>query len=196
METITLFGRTIQVTPELKSRSLIAGCATVGLLLFNSNAMPKVQEYMDMRATLADSRTKLETSQAFVQQGPQIQARLKRVEENLATLHQRFPPRNQVLSVMLLDLSKIFQDTHNELVSFQPREFTALSQESLKDLGKLSVEVTAKGTYPSVILLFDQLSRYERVLTIEAPTLTPGETDSLNSNLTVTFTLTTYALNQ
>lgn len=196
METITLFGRTIQVTPELKSRGVIAGCALVGLFMFNNTALPKIQEYMAMRTTLAESRTELENAQAITQTGPQIKARLKRVEENLATLHGRFPPRNQVLSIMLLDLSKIFQDTHNELVSFQPREFTALTQESLKDLGKISVEVTAKGTYPSVILLFDQLSRYERVLTIEAPSLTPGEADSLNSNLTVTFTLTTYAINQ
>ncbi|HEY9898726.1 MAG TPA: type 4a pilus biogenesis protein PilO [Pantanalinema sp.] len=196
MESITLFGRTIQLTPELYSRAVVVGCVLLGLFMFSNNALPKIQEYLAMRTTLAESRTELENAQAITQTGPQIKARLQRVEENLAALHGRFPPRNQVLSIMLLDLSKIFQDTHNELVTFQPREFTALTQESLKDLGKLSVEVTAKGTYPSVILLFDQLSRYERVLTIEAPTLTPGESDSLNSNLTVTFTLTTYALSQ
>ncbi|MBO9541873.1 type 4a pilus biogenesis protein PilO [bacterium] len=196
MESITLFGRTIQLTPEVQSRGVIIGCVVLGLLMFNSSAWPKIQEYMAMRATLDESRTALDNAKALTQTGPQIKARLKRVEDNLAALHGRFPPRNQVLSIMILDLAKIFKDTHNELVSFQPREFTNLPQESLKDLGKISVEVTAKGTYPSVILLFDQLSRYERVLTIEAPTLTPGEADSLNSNLTVTFTLTTYALSQ
>lgn len=196
MESITLFGRTIHLTPELYPRLVVGGCVLVGLFMLNGNAVPKIQEYLAMRTTLAESRTELENAQAITQTGPQIKARLKRVRENLDALHGRFPPRNQILSIMLLDLSKIFEDTHNELVSFQPRQFTALTQESLKDLGKLSVEVTAKGTYPSVILLFDQLSRYERVLTIEAPTLTPGTADSLDSNLTVTFTLTTYALSQ
>lgn len=197
MEGITLFGRTF--TTEQLRLGAIALSILIGLMLFLQNDLPKIQQYLDLRAEVEKNQKDLEAAQAITQTEPQIRARLSRVQTNLAVLRGRFPPRNQILSVLLVDLSQIFASSHNQLLSFQPKEFTTLTQASLRDLGKISIDIRARGNYPSVIALFDALSRYERVLTIENPTLTPtgaAGNGSLGNDLEVDFTLTTYALNQ
>lgn len=194
MENITLFGRTI--TPEQLKLGVIGLAILVGLMLFAQNDLPKIQDWMTLRTELEETRTNLDRARRQTLTEPQARERLQRVQDNLATLRGRFPPRGQILSILLVDLQKIFADSHNQLLSFQPKEFTMLTQASLRDLGKISIDIQAKGSYPSVILLFDMLSRYERVLTIENPTLSPAGDSKLGNELQVNFTLTTYALNQ
>jgi len=194
MENITLFGRTI--TPEQMKLGAIGLSVVVGLMLFAQNDLPKFNDWMTLRSELDETRTAQEAAARQTLTEPQARDRLKRVQENLAALRSRFPPRGQILSILLVDLQKIFQDSHNQLLSFQPKEFTMLTQASLRDLGKISIDIQAKGSYPSIILLFDMLSRYERVLTIENPTLSPAGDSKLGNELQVNFTLTTYALNQ
>lgn len=194
MENITLFGRTI--TPEQLKLGVIGLAVVVGVMLFAQNDLPKIQQWMDLRKELDETRAAQEQARRQTLTEPQARERLARVQGNLATLRSRFPPRGQILSILLVDLQKIFTDSHNQLLSFQPKEFTMLTQASLRDLGKISIDIQAKGSYPSVILLFDMLSRYERVLTIENPTLSPSGDGKLGNELQVNFTLTTYALNQ
>lgn len=194
MENIQLFGRTI--TPEQLKLGVIGLSVVLGFGLFAQNDLPKIQQWMELRNELDQTRQNLERARRQTLTEPQARERLARVQNNLATLRSRFPPRGQILSILLVDLQKIFADSQNQLISFQPKEFTMLTQASLKDLGKISIDIQAKGSYPSVILLFDMLSRYERVLTIENPTLSPAGDSKLGNELQVTFTLTTYALNQ
>lgn len=194
MENITLFGRTI--TPEQLKLGVIGLSILLGVVLFAQNDLPKINDWLSLRGELDETRTNLDRARRLTLTEPQAKARLDRVQDNLATLRSRFPPRGQILSILLVDLQKIFQDSHNQLLSFQPKEFTMLTQASLRDLGKISIDIQAKGSYPSVILLFDMLSRYERVLTIENPTLSPAGDSKLGNELQVNFTLTTYALNQ
>lgn len=194
MENIQLFGRTI--TPEQMKLGVIGLAVVMGLALFMQNDLPKIQEWMALRGQLDETKAAQEQARRQTLTEPQARERLARVQQNLGTLRSRFPPRGQILSILLVDLQKIFTDSHNQLLSFQPKEFTMLTQASLKDLGKISIDIQAKGSYPSVILLFDMLSRYERVLTIENPTLSPSGDSKLGNELQVNFTLTTYALNQ
>lgn len=195
MDSITLFGRTLSI--EQLKLGIVGVSVLLGLGLFVNNDWPKIQDWLDLRHQIDDAQRDLDNARAVTQTEPQIRARLATVQRNLAVLRERFPSRNQILSILLVDLSKIFKDSHNELITFQPKEFTALTQTSLRDLGKISIDITARGSYPSVLLLFDQLSRYERVLTIENPVLTPsGSGNGLGNDLTLSFTLTTYALNQ
>ena len=196
MGEITLFGRTISL--EQIRLAIIGLCVLLAVASFWNTDVPKIQSWLDLRSQIDENQRELQAAQALTATEPQIRRRMARVETNMATLRDRFPPRNQILSVLLVDLSKIFKDTGNTLVSFEPRAFTPFTQASLRDLGKMSIDITATGTYPTVLLLLDHLSRYERVLTIEDPTLTPtgGGTDGLNNELTLTFTLTTYAINE
>lgn len=194
MENVTLFGRTI--TPEQMKLGVIGLAILVGVMLFAQNDVPKIQHWLELRTELDQTKANLDRARRQTLTEPQARERLTRVQDNLATLRSRFPPRGQILSILLVDLQKIFTDSHNQLLSFQPKEFTMLTQASLQDLGKISIDIQAKGSYPSVILLFDMLSRYERVLTIENPTLSPSGDSKLGNELQVNFTLTTYALNQ
>lgn len=195
MDTLTLFGRTW--TYQQIKLGLFAFAALLFLYVFANNSWPKVSEYLELRDQMAQRETELRDAQAVTMTATQVEAKFQRVQENLATLRNRFPSRTQVISTLLVDLSRIFRDSHTTLIDFHPKEFTSLGNASLKDLGKISIEITAKGSYPSIILLFDLLSRYERVLTVEAPTFTPaGAAEGLGNELTASFTLTTYALSE
>ena len=196
MENITLFGRTL--TPEQLQKVVIIAGVAIGGLMFTSGTMPLVQEYLAQRDAIAEREQQLLDKQLLVGSEAQITAKRERVERNLVALRNRFPPRNQMLSTLLVDLSSLFRESNTTLVTFRPTEFKPLEQASLRELGKMSVEITAQGSYPSMILLFDLLSRYERVLTIENPKMNPGggAAGGLGNELTVTFTLNTYALNQ
>jgi len=197
MENITLFGRTL--TPDQLQKVVIVAGVAIGGLLFSSSTLPLIQEYSTQRDAIAEREQQLRDKQLLVGSEAQIEAKKARVERNLVTLRNRFPPRNQMLSTLLVDLSSLFRESNTTLVSFRPTQFQPLEQASLRELGKMSVEISAQGSYPSLILLFDLLSRYERVLTISNPKMTPGGaagTATLGNELTVTFTLNTYALNQ
>lgn len=195
MGDITLFGRTI--TAEQIRLAVIGLSIFMGVYMFWNTDMPKIQAWLDLRAQIEQSQHELEAAQALTATEPQLLSNLAQVQTNMATLRNRFPPRNQILSILLIDLSKIFQDSNNSMTSFQPREFTTFSQESLRDLGKISIDITAKGNYPTILQLLDRLSRYERVLTIENPQLQPAASETgLNNDLTLSFTLTTYAMNE
>lgn len=197
MDSIQLFGRTI--TPDQLQKLVIVAGLVIGGLLFSSGTLPLIQELMTRQEEIRTRRETLADKKALVGSEAQILAKKERVERNLVTLRNRFPPRNQMLSTLLVDLSSIFRESNTTLVTFRPTQFQPLEQASLRELGKMSVEITAKGSYPSMILLFDLLSRYERVLAVENPRMTPGNTaegGALGNELTVTFTLNTYALNQ
>lgn len=195
MENIQLFGRTI--TPDQLQKLVIAAGVGIGVLLFASSTWPLIQEYLEQRDAIAEREQQLLDKQLLVGSEAQILAKRERVERNLVNLRNRFPPRNQMLSTLLVDLSSLFRESNTTLVSFRPTQFKPLEQASLRELGKMSVEITAQGSYPSMILLFDLLSRYERVLTISNPRMAPvGSGSTLGNELTVTFTLDTYALNQ
>ncbi len=196
MENIQLFGRTI--TPDQLQKIVIVAGVAIGGLLFSSSTLPLIQEYSTQRDAIAEREQQLQNKQLLVGSEAQIMAKKATVERNLVTLRNRFPPRNQMLSTLLVDLSSLFRESNTTLVAFRPTEFKPLEQASLRELGKMSVEITAQGSYPSMILLFDLLSRYERVLTVSNPKMTPGGSGSgsLGNELSVTFTLDTYALNQ
>ncbi|MNK52840.1 hypothetical protein D3C87_717850 [compost metagenome] len=197
MENITLFGRTL--TPDQLQKVVIIAGVAIGGLLFSSSTLPLIQEYTTQRDAIAEREQQLRDKQLLVGSEAQIEAKKARVERNLVTVRNRFPPRNQMLSTLLVDLSSLFRESNTTLISFRPTQFQPLEQASLRELGKMSVEITAQGSYPSLILLFDLLSRYERVLTVSNPRMAPGGaagTTALGNELTVTFTLNTYALNQ
>lgn len=195
MGDITLFGRTI--TSEQIRLAVIGLCIFMGVYMFWNSDVPKIQTWLDLRAQIEQNQQELDAAQALTATEPQLLSNLAKVQTNMATLRNRFPPRNQILSILLIDLSKIFQDSHNSMTSFQPREFTTFTQDSLRDLGRISIDITAKGNYPTIIQLLDQLGRYERVLTIENPQLQPAASETgLNNDLTLSFTLTTYAMNE
>lgn len=194
MGAITLFGRTI--TFEQLKLGIIILSGAICLLLFFQNDWGMIGQWQQLNDELQNLENDLDQAQKQTQNEAQVKARYTAVQTNLAALRGRFPARGQILSILLVDLSNIFKQAHTTLVSFQPKEFIPLTQGSLKDLGKMSIDITAQGSYPSVILLFDLLGRYERVLTIESPQLHPSSKSALNNDLTVTFTLTTYALNQ
>lgn len=194
MDSITLFGRTLSLETLKLGIIIISGVLT--LALFFQNDWAKIDQYTQLNAELAKLESDLDAAKAQTQTEDQVRARFAKVQADLVVLRNRFPARGQILSTLLVDLSNIFREARTTLVSFQPKEFTPLTQGSLKDLGKMSIDITARGSYPSVILLFDLLGRYERVLTVENPQLRPGGKGELNNDLTVTFTLTTYALNQ
>lgn len=197
MENLQLFGRTI--TPDQLQKIIIGAGVLIGGLLFSTSTVPLIQEYLAQREAIAQREQQLMDKQRLVGSETQIRAKKAQVERSLVTLRNRFPPRNQMLSTLLVDLSSLFRESNTTLISFRPTQFQPLEQASLRELGKMSVEITAQGSYPSMILLFDLLSRYERVLSISNPRMAPGGAagvGTLGNELTVTFTMDTYALNQ
>jgi len=217
MNNIKLFG--LDLTPE-RLRLILAGLFTL-LFVYNvwNGTYPSVDQYMAKRTEIEANQQKLDAFKNLLLSREQIEARLTAVKTSLGQIQNRFPPRNQILSILLVDLSEIFRDSGTNMINFEPLGFKPLEQGNLKNLGRMQIKIAARGDYPSTILLFDKLHRYERVLRIESPQIgTPGggaqvattegapaenaamsvpePTAGFNRTLDVSFTLTTYAVNR
>lgn len=217
MNNLKLFGR--EFTPEQVRQALIA--LFIFLFAYNvyNTTWPSVDAYLAKRAEIEEQEQKIKAASNQVYTREQIEGRLRDVRAELAHIQNRFPLRNQILSILLVDLSQIFKDSGTYLANFEPMGFKPLEQGALKNLGRMQIKIAARGDYPSIILLFDKLSKYDRVLRIEEPVITPrgagasaaataeggvaaapaaAPTDSsgFSRMLDVSFTLTTYALNR
>jgi hypothetical protein len=217
MNNIVLFG--VSLTPE-RLRQIVIVLA-IGLFGYNvySIVWPTVDSYLARRTQIDANQQKIDAARQLIGTRDQIENRLKQVKESLVQIQGRFPLRNQILSILLVDLSQIFRDTGTYMSSFEPLGFKPLEQGNLKNLGRMQIKIEARGDYPSVILLFDKLSRYERVLRIESPQIAPYTTtaaapaaegqggaaaapavatprSAFARQLAVSFSLTTYALNK
>lgn len=218
MNNIRLFGR--EFTPEQIRQAAIA----LFIFIFGYNVWnttwPSLDAYLAKRAEIEEQDQKIKAASSQVYTREQIEGRLRDVRASLSSIQNRFPLRNQILSILLVDLSQIFKDSGTYMSNFEPLGFKPLEQGALKNLGRMQIKIAARGDYPSVILLFDKLSKYDRVLRIEepvispksgggavdgslaaggvaaAPAAAPGEGSAFSRTLDVSFTLTTYALNR
>ena len=196
MESLTLFGRTFTMEDIRRILLVVAvGLFAWGLLTELSPRMTQFSELNDLKAT---GEKEIEAAASLTSTEAEVRARREQAERHLDALRGRLPTRAQVIPTLLVDLSEIFRSVHVRLSGVQPKEFVPLERASLQDVGRLSIEITAQGTYPAVIALFDRFSKYDRILLVENPILTPsGDEGSLAIKpLGITFTLTTYALSQ
>ncbi len=216
MNNLKLFG--YDLTPE--RLRIAAGLLLALLFVYNlyGGTWPSVEAYMAKRGEVEQLQDQIDKAKQVIYSREQVEAKLRDVKVALGQIQNRFPQRNQILSILLVDLSEIFRDSGTYLSSFEPQGFKPLEQGNLKNLGRMQIRIQARGDYPSIIMLFDKLSRYERVLRIEGPQVTPaggsGEVVAdagdpaaaqpaalmpqagFNRQLDVGFTLTTYALNR
>ncbi|MEB3187141.1 MAG: type 4a pilus biogenesis protein PilO [bacterium] len=195
MDSITVFGRTFTWDEVRQGVLLLA--AVLMLWGLYTEVVSRWDNFVALRDQKEAGERELEEAATLTATETEVRARRERAEQKVAAIRDRLPTRATVLPTLLVDLSEVFRGVHVSLRRFQPKEFTALERESLRDVGRVSVEIAAEGTYPAIIALFDRFSKYDRVLLVENPVLTPAGDSSLGIRpLGVTFTLTTYALNQ
>ncbi|HBN07821.1 MAG TPA: hypothetical protein DD435_03940 [Cyanobacteria bacterium UBA8530] len=198
MENIQIFNRTI--TLEQIRMGIMGTCGALCLWMLYSQTFPKVQDYLGKRAENELKRKEIEEMKRGTRNMAQLQFDLTRVRHNLAKVRDRFPPKAQILSTLLVDLADIFRQCDCELSNFGPGEpqplNTGAAGEITRDLSLLPVQITARGSYSALITLFVRLSKYERVLDMQELTLTPEGGDGFSNKLGIQFTLTTYVLNR
>jgi hypothetical protein len=209
MNNLRLFGR--DITPELLRQ--VVTVLFLALFAYNvyGSSWPSVEAYLAKRGEIEQQQQQIDAARTLIGTREQIESRLATVRTSLAAIQDRFPLRNQILSILLVDLSEMFKDAGTDLINFEPLGFKPLEQGGLRNLGSMQIKIAARGDYPSTILLFDKLARYERVLRLESPQIAPsaagggaaggvapagGPVSAFNRNLDVAFTLTTYALNR
>ncbi len=217
MNNIRLFGQ--DFTPErIRQAVMILFVALFAYNVYNTT-WPSIEAFLTKRGEIEQQDQKIQAASSQVYTRDQIEARLRDARASLSSIQNRFPLRNQILSILLVDLSQIFKDSGTYLANFEPLGFKPLEQGALKNLGRMQIKIAARGDYPSIITLFDKLSKYDRVLRIEQPSIVPkgggaaaaaaqGEGgvaaqpasvdpgSAFNRTLDVSFTLTTYALNR
>lgn len=195
MDSIQLFGLTL--TPvRLRLLILLAAVLAMAYLVYDG-IWPKVQAYQDLRAKIADQSDLLARTRQGLRSKPELQALLAKDEAQLAALRGRIPGKQAVLSVLLVDLDKLFAKTRNHMDSFTPSAFTRLGRQGdLADVGRITVAIQAEGTYPEAIDLFEHLARYEHVIQIDTPSFSPASDQKQEALLNYTFNLTTYALDR
>lgn len=202
MDSIRLFNRTITV--DQIRIGVLGFCGAFCVWMLYSQTYPMVTDYLAKRAENESRRKEIEEMERGTRNLRQLQEDLSQVRRNLASVRDRFPPQSQVLSILLVDLADVFRQTNCELINFGPGSpqplQTGAAGEMTKDLAILPIAITARGSYSSLINLFDRLSKYERVLDMDGLSLTPqvgatGEREYSNK-LGIQFTLTTYVLNR
>jgi hypothetical protein len=213
MKDIKLFGVTLG--PDQIRYGLIGVFALLFLYMMYSNPYPEFQAWQDKSSQIAQQQQQIDAAASLRTTKEQLEQRFRTVNEHMAAARSRFPNRDEILSILLVDLSQIFSEAGVEMVSFEPKGFTTLEQPALRDVGKMEINVSAKGDYPSMILLFDRLAHYDRVLRVQTPKIlgsvpdeasptqgggmptgsgAEGATFGFNKKLSSTFILSTYAL--
>lgn len=195
MENVELFGRSF--TPEqVRKGVMILGGLMMAYLLY-SWTWPQIQAYMDLESQIQQKQERLTQVQSGLRSKPELLAAIKRDRLQIAQLRDRIPSRKEVLAVLLVDLNRMFDQTGNRLVGFSPTGFKGLGKQGdLSDIGAITINIHAVGTYPHAIRLFDDLSRYQNILTIDDPTFSPASDQGSDYQLDYTFDMTTFVLDQ
>ncbi len=211
-----IFGLTL--TPERLRMIAALFFAAVTLYLISQSPWNEFSNYLQLRQKIEQQQEKIQEARSIPLTRAELLARRQQIVQSIEALRAKFPPRNQILSILLVDLSQMFHDSGVQLVSFEPSSFEPLTEGGVKDLGRIHVKIEATGQYPDFIALFDKLSRYDRIVQVESPSIVPagsggGSSDSsdggdsiggdgslavqslgFNRTLDVHFTMTTFAL--
>ncbi len=195
MDSITVFGRTY--TLDDLRRFILIGAILMLLFGVFTEGQSRWENFSSLREQQDAGEKELQDAATLTATEAEVRLRRDRAAKKVETIRDRLPTRAQVLPTLLVDLSEVFRSVRVRLKRFQPKDFTSLERDSLRDVGRVSVEIAAEGTYPAIIALFDRFSKYDRVLLVEDPVFTTegGQNSLAIQPLGVTFTLTTYALN-
>lgn len=211
---LTLFGVTLNSERLPMVMALVFAAATI----FRLSQAPwdEMQAYFALQSKISGQQQQIESASTIPLTRAQLEAKRQEIIGEIEDLRSKFPPRNQILSILLVDLSQIFEASGVRLLSFEPQGFEPLDKGGVKDLGRIKITISARGEYPALIDLFSKLSHYDRIVRVESPSIVPGGSNSgsgagggalaspisasmpagFNRDLDVKFDLTTFALNQ
>lgn len=174
---------------ELENRpwyvALIIGVVIGGLLVWASQTywFKGIQQEIDARqAELATLQQKVREGKAAEARLPQFREEAERLETELARLLRILPTARQT-DELIKKIKSLTERGSFRFVTFQPGGFVK------KDFySEWPIAVQLQGTYHELALFFDRLSRFSRIINVEALTVVansrPGPY-SINSNFTM-----------
>jgi len=154
---------------DLESRpwyvALIVGVVIGGLMVWASQTywFKGIQQEIDARqAELATLQQKVREGKAAEARLPQFREEAERLETELARLLRILPTARQT-DELIKKLKSLTERGNFRFASFQPGEFVK------KDFySEWPIAVQLEGTYHELALFFDRLSRFSRIINVEA----------------------------
>ena len=177
---------------ELESRpwyvALIIGVVIGGLLVWASQTywFKGIQQEIDARqAELATLQQKVREGKAAEARLPQFREEAERLETELARLLRILPTARQT-DELIKKIKSLTERGNHRFVVFQPGAFAK------KDFyTEWPIGVTVEGGYHELAMFFDRLSRFSRIINVDALQIGVPSRRGIYS-ITSTFTMKTF----
>ena len=143
---------------------VIAGMLLGGLIYFGAHRFlitPKVNDIASLDTELTNLRTKIQEGRAAQQQLPRFREEVRELEFELDKLLRILPARRNTPELMRR-VRLLTEQGDFELLRFTPRRY--IEQEFYSEW---PIEIRLDGGYHNLALLFDQISRFSRIINIE-----------------------------
>ncbi len=169
--------------------ALIIGVVVGGLLIF------AFENYLfkDIQKEIVARANDLQVLQGKVREGkiaegrlPQFREEAERLETELQRLLRILPTAKQT-DELIKKIKSLTERGNFRLVSFQPQGFVKKEFYS-----EWPISVQLEASYHELALFFDRLSRFSRIINVEALSLGVNNRRGSNYTINVTFTMKTF----
>lgn len=169
--------------------ALIIGVVVSGLLIF------AFENYLfkDIQKEIVARANDLQVLQGKVREGkiaegrlPQFREEAERLETELQRLLRILPTAKQT-DELIKKIKSLTERGNFRLVSFQPQGFVKKEFYS-----EWPISVQLEASYHELALFFDRLSRFSRIINVEALSLAVNSRRGSNYTINVTFTMKTF----
>ncbi len=149
--------------------------------------------FKDLREQIGRTEESIEKLQREVEKGRTAKKNLPKLEEEIQNLEieldrlRRILPTKRETDDLIKKLKQLTERGRFQLIRFRPGEFAD------KDFyWEWPIQVSLRGTYHELGLLFDRLSRFSRIINVDDLTISPFKGKRDNYTIQATFTMRTF----
>lgn len=168
---------------------VVAGLVLGGIIYFGAHRFlltPKVDRVVALENELSDLRTKIQEGRAAQQQLPRFREEVRELEFELDKLLRILPARRNTPELMRR-VRMLTEQGDFDLLRFTPRPY--IDQEFYSEW---PIDIQLDGGYHNLALLFDQISRFSRIINIENLTVESLSGRSQTHSISASFTAKTF----
>ncbi|MBC7545704.1 MAG: type 4a pilus biogenesis protein PilO [Candidatus Sericytochromatia bacterium] len=205
---IKAFGLNIDTDTITDKQKMIAG-GVVAVLIVGTGLYlnkPTYDSYVDRGVEIDALTLDRDAKMKQVATLPALRAEFARIESNLHRLEAQIP-RTENVPTLLVDIESMTNNHDIMLQTFVPGALAPVALPAAivgdgkatanlqNQMRQLPVKISASGSYPNLVDMFQAFERYERTLSADGMMLAPiGKPGGGKKQLQVTFNLNAYVL--
>jgi len=164
--------------------------AVLGIALF---VVLQMYVFKDMQTEIENLNVEIDELNREIEKGLAAKADLPKLEEDIKNLEveldrlRKILPTNRETPALIKRLKQLTERGHLRMISFTPGDFI-----DMDFYREWPIKVEVDGTYHELGLLFDRLSRFQRIVNVDDLTITPIRDASRGYTIHATFIQKTF----